>query len=153
MAARRKYLFAAIPLSIISMALFTKWWYVAVVDGPTDIFKGFPLPFVCSGWHTSLSLQIFIAPFLFNVAVYLMCWLLILQVLKAPLQRMAAIWRRTLGIGLWALAILVMLAVGFLASNPDNIYRFRRTYEMEIRATGYQFIWEKEPRPWDEDEK
>ncbi|MEM6768710.1 MAG: hypothetical protein AAF655_27470, partial [Bacteroidota bacterium] len=49
-----------IPLTIISFFLVTKWWFVAVEDAPDSWMYGFPFPYLCEGWHTSLSLQVFL---------------------------------------------------------------------------------------------
>jgi len=55
-----------LPLTIIFFGAITKWRYVAVEDGPNEFLHGFPLPFMCRGWHTSLSLQIFVSELVFN---------------------------------------------------------------------------------------
>lgn len=46
-----------IPLTVISFAIFTKWWYALPADAPDTMFHGFPFPFVCEGWHSSMTLQ------------------------------------------------------------------------------------------------
>jgi hypothetical protein len=56
-----------LPLTLMSFATFTKWWYVLPVAARDTMMTGFPLPFVCEGWHTSMSLQIFMAEFLINL--------------------------------------------------------------------------------------
>ena len=63
-----------IPVSIISFIVFTKWWYVSVVDTPNSIMIGFPLAYSCNAWHTSMSQQFFLLEFIFDFLVYLMFW-------------------------------------------------------------------------------
>src|ERR1044071_5539679 len=63
-----------LPLTLISFASFTKWWYVLVVDGPDEVLTGFPLPYVCAGWHTSASLQIFLLEFFIHLLCYFIFW-------------------------------------------------------------------------------
>src|SRR5690348_8265335 len=65
-----------LPLTVISFTAFTKWWYVEG-DGFTEILKGFPLPFVCPGWHTSLSLQIFVLELITDIMTYFAFWFLV----------------------------------------------------------------------------
>lgn len=134
-----------LPLTIISFAIFTKWWYALVVDGPDEILLGFPLPYVCSGWHTSLSLQIFILEFLVDFLTYFLFWFAMVLAFHRFIKKIyvhkwvTIIWLTVSGC---ILAIYVLLA-----SNPDNIYTLKRDFEMEVMETGYKFLWQKEVRP------
>ena len=62
----RHILTLVLPLTIILFGTITKWRYVYVEDGPDDFLYGFPLAFICTGWHTSMSLQIFISEIIFD---------------------------------------------------------------------------------------
>ena len=66
-----------IPLSVISFATLTKWWYALPVDAPGTYLTGFPFPFVCNGWHTSMSLQIFAIEFFVDFLTYFLIWFLV----------------------------------------------------------------------------
>ena len=33
------------------------------------------------------------------------------------------------------------------ASNPDNIYYFKRPFNIDILETGYRFVWDEYSRP------
>ena len=59
-----------LPLSIISLTIFTKWWYILPVDAPDSMMYGFPIPYSCNGWHTSLSYQIFIFEFIVDLLIH-----------------------------------------------------------------------------------
>ncbi len=71
-----------LPLTIISFVVFTKWWIVDVVDGPQETLIGFPFPYNCPGWHTSLSLQIFVWPLMIDLLVYYTFWLVLIFVIN-----------------------------------------------------------------------
>jgi len=47
-----------LPLTLILFSTITMWRFVLIVDGASEILTGFPLPYICPGWHTSLSYQI-----------------------------------------------------------------------------------------------
>ncbi|MBP0613959.1 hypothetical protein J8J42_13040 [Chryseobacterium sp. cx-311] len=134
-----------IPLTVISFATFTKWWYVLPVDAPDTMFSGFPLPFVCEGWHTSLSLQIFVTEFTIDLLTYFLFWLALVFCIDRFLTKI--IPHKILTITLWTLTGLVIIGSGLIASNPDNIFYVKRPFDMETMETGYKFIWQYTERP------
>lgn len=133
-----------VPLAIILMALFTKWWYVDVEDGPDSVLIGFPFPYVCDGWHTSLSLQFFVLEFIADALIYfLFCYLCIFLIHRYKPFRPQRIMTATL----WVFAALI-LALGLLMSaSKDNIYLVKRDFRMKIRATGYTITLIHKERP------
>lgn len=133
-----------LPLTIVSFTMFTKWWYVAV-DDYREILRGFPLAFVCRGWHTSMSLQIFLFEFIVDVFVYFLFWFLL--ILAATRTRKVIRVPRFLTIIMLATSGLCMIILVALASNPDNLYTTRRPFDFKLIETGYRFIWEDETRP------
>ncbi|GAB0156689.1 hypothetical protein CHRYSEOSP005_19560 [Chryseobacterium sp. Alg-005] len=134
-----------IPLTIISLLVFTKWWYVLPVDAPDTMMMGFPLPYVSDGWHTSMSLQIFIIEFFIDLAVHFLVWLLIIFFIHRY------IWQinipKFLIIILWVSAIVTSSLVIFIATLPDQIIKFKRDWDMQVIDTGYKFIWQQQKRP------
>ena len=125
--------------------IFTKWWYALVVDGPDEIFTGFPFPFVCSGWHTSLSLQIFVLEFVANLLTYFLIIFLLVYTIDRLIIKINV--PRLLSIPLIVLSSIIMILSGLLAFNPDNIYYLKRDFDMEIMETGFKFVWQKQERP------
>ena len=107
-----------LPLTVISMMVFTKWWYALVVDGPDEIFTGFPFAFVCSGWYTSLSLQIFVLEFVANLLTYF----LIISLLVYAIDRLIIKINvpRFVSISLIVLSSLIVILSGWVALNSDN---------------------------------
>lgn len=134
-----------LPLTVISIMIFTKWRYALVVDGPDEIFTGFPFAFVCSGWHTSLSLQIFVLEFVANLLIYFLIIFLLVYtidrlVIKINVPRLASI-------PLIVFSSLIVILSGLVALNPDNIYYLKRDFDIEIMETGFKFVWQKQERP------
>ena len=133
-----------LPLTIISFATFTKWWYALVEDGPDEIFSGFPLPFICRGWHTSLSSQIFIAELLFDFLVYFSFWFLV--VLFINHFAVSFILSKVLTFLILSLTGLVLISSISIVSNTDTIYYLNRPFKIKILETGYKFIWNEQER-------
>ena len=131
------------PLTLISFVTITKWWYVDFIDGPDEFLTGFPLPFVCPGWHTSLSLQIFVFELIIDILTYFTFWFLVVYGIKKVFKSIKL--PKILTIVLLSISGLILIMLGFIALNPDNIYTTKREYEMEIIDTGWS--WQDKTRP------
>jgi hypothetical protein len=134
------------PLTVISLVVFTKWWYTLPVDAPDTILTGFPLPFMGAGWHTSLSLQIFVGEFFLDLLVYFLFWFIVIYCVNRFWTTIRV--HRILAILLLSLTGLIVAGSAFIASNSDNVYYLKRPWDMEIKKTGYMFIWQDQPRPY-----
>jgi len=134
-----------IPLTIISFACFTKWWYTLPLDAPDTMFAGFPLPYVCEGWHTSMSLQIFISEFIIDLLVYFSFWYLLIFLINRYVGRITI--NKITSIGLWSITLLTIIGTSFIAFDTNNIYYVKRPFKIEIIETGYKFIWQQNKRP------
>lgn len=133
-----------LPLTVISFAAITKWWYALPVDAPDTLYSGFPFPFVGDGWHTSLSLQIFLMEFIVDFLVYFLFWFVAAYCFNKFLTRIKI--KKFLTISLWTISGLIICGTGLIASNPDNLFYLKRPYSIEIMETGYKFLWQI-PRP------
>jgi hypothetical protein len=134
-----------IPLTIISFATLTKWWYALPVDAPDTMFTGFPFPFVCDGWHTSLSLQIFVTEFVADLMTYFLIWFIILFCINRFVAKLKV--HKAVTISLWVVSGLIIAFATLLASNKDNLIFMKRPFGMEIMETGFQFGWQHIERP------
>ncbi|HKC69494.1 MAG TPA: hypothetical protein VKG26_14760 [Bacteroidia bacterium] len=134
-----------IPLTILSFTLFTKWWYALPVDAPDTMFIGFPLPFVCEGWHTSLSLQIFVTEFVIDFCVYFLFWFIVIFCINRFFKKIklpkAITWL------LWIPTVLILIWKTFWAANPDNIITIKRPFKIDVMETGYTFGTRSPERP------
>ncbi len=134
-----------LPLTAISFAIFTKWWYVLPEDAPDSMMVGFPLPFICDGWHTSMSLQIFVAEFVFDLFIYFLCWLLIIFIINRYLIKIKM--PTIVTVLLLSVVVLIIAATTFVMARPEHIYTLKREFSIEIMETGYQFNWQPADRP------
>jgi hypothetical protein len=136
-----------LPLTLISFVLWTKWWmvYALPVDAPDIIMVGFPLAYAGDGWHTSLSLQIFILEFFIDLLMYFLFWFVAIwtidkYVVKIQINRIATIF-------LVATAGLISLALIRIGADSTNLYYIKRPYNIEVLESGFKFIWDGNPRP------
>ena len=134
-----------LPLSIISFAVITKWWYALPIDAPDTLLAGFPFPFVCEGWHTSMSLQIFVIELLIDFLTYFSFWLLLVFCVNRFLTMINAL--KIVTIVLWILAGLIISGATLIASDSNNIFYVKRPFDIDIMDTGYKFVWQKTERP------
>jgi hypothetical protein len=133
-----------LPLTIISFIFFSKWWYVHVIDGSDEILTGFPLPYMCRGWHTSLSLQIFVLSLIIDLLTYFAFWCMLTFIIHQFIVKIKL--NKILTIFLLIISGFLSVVMILIGSNSDNIYTLRMDFESEIHETGYKFIWEKEPQ-------
>ncbi len=134
-----------LPLTIISFALITKWWYALPVDAPDTLFTGFPFPFECEGWHTSLSLQIFVTEFILDFLIYFLFWFTLLFCVHRFCIKIHP--QKMLPFVLWTLSGLIISVAILIASNSDHVFYLKRPFEMEVMQTGYKFNWQVIERP------
>ena len=136
--------FVLIPLTLIAMTTLSKWWYVLPVDAPDTMMLGWPLPFACDGWHTSLSHQVFFAELALDAA----CYLGLIALLMYALQRwLRARVRKGLLVGLWVVAALAMVVPILQVVLPDNVYYLHRDWELQVIDSGPELLYAPHARP------
>lgn len=47
---------------------------------------------------------------------------------------------------MWVIAGPIIIGASFIAANPDNLVYLKRPFDMEVKKTGYTFVWEKRPQ-------
>jgi len=142
---KKLVIYLVIPLTIIVFAFITKWWYVLVIDGTDVILTGFPLPFVCPGFHTSMSLQIFILEFVVDLLTYFIAIFLLIFFIDKFIMKIKV--HRAMTIALYGLCGLIMSVSGLLAADSNNLFFLSRPFDIEIMDSGYQFTWQKLAHP------
>jgi hypothetical protein len=135
----------AIPLTVISFATVTKWWYALPVDAPDTMFTGFPLAFTCRGWHTSLSLQFFVIEFFVDLLTYFLIWQFLIFCIDRFIIKLKP--HKIMTICLWALSGLLIVLAVLMASNKDNLFYTKRPFDIEVMKTGCKFIWQNIEQP------
>lgn len=130
----------AIPLTILSFAFITKWWYALPEDAPETMYKGFPLIYSGAAWHTSLAYQFFVVEFIIDWLIYFGIWFLLIYsihrfgfTIKPP---------RWATITLWSLSILIIAWYTFVAWMVNNAYDLKRPYPVKVLETGYELFWQ-----------
>lgn len=136
-----------LPWSVISFALITKWWHAIPLDGPDKLFWGFPFPFMGEGFHTSMSLQIFVLEMLADFLIYLLFWTLVFW--KISPERLMGKWYNFSWKSLWTMAMVMVTGFILLVSVSDPVFRIRRPYPIKIMNTGYKWLWKRTPHPYD----
>jgi hypothetical protein len=134
-----------LPLSIISFSIFTKWWYVLPVDAPKTMMWGFPFIWLSEGWHTSMSLQIFMSAWIADFALYFLFWFSLVFLLHRFVVEISV--RKIIVIVLMVLSglfCLLGLAVGMM---PEHVYKFKRDVDIEVLASGFCLLWEHQEKP------
>ena len=134
-----------LPLTVISFAIITKWWYALPIDAPDTLYSGFPFPFIGDGWHTSMSLQIFVLELFSDFFIYFLIWFGLVFCINKYLTKIKI--HKIATVGLWTISGIIILGASYIASFPENIFHFKRTYGMEIMESGYKFVWQKTERP------
>lgn len=133
------------PLTVISFATITKWWYALPVDAPDTLFVGFPLPFVCEGWHTSMCLQIFLLEFFADLLTYFLFWFIVIFCLDRFWKKINT--NKIVTIVLWTLTGLIVSGATLIASNSDNLFYVKRPFDFDLMEKGYKFVWQHTERP------
>jgi hypothetical protein len=129
-----------IPISILLFGTVTKWQYVFVEDGVDDFFIGFPFAYTCSGWHTSMSKQIFIIEFLIDFIVYYSFCFLVINLIHKFIKpiNVSKLFAKIL----YALVGLIILLYAFILCNPNNIFISKNEYKYKVVKSGYKFMWQ-----------
>lgn len=134
-----------LPLAVISFTIFTKWWFVLPVDAPDTMMWGFPLPCVSEGWHTSLSLQIFVMEFVIDFLVYFSFWFVLIYLCNRYWIRIKV--HKLLTAVFIVLMGLIGVGSAWVATMPEHIYSMKRDFGFEELESGYEFIWTERKRP------
>ena len=133
------------PMTIILFGTLTKWWYVLPVDAPDTMMIGFPLAFISDGWHTSMSLQIFVFEFFVDFLVYFSVCLLIVFLVDWYLIKInISNWVARL---LWFFSTIIFSIAVFIASFPEHILEIKRDWDRQVLVTGFKFTWTHQDRP------
>lgn len=134
-----------LPLTVLSFTIFTKWWYVLPVDGPDSMMVGFPFPYACEAWHTSLALQIFLLELCLDILIHFTFWFAVIFCVDRFIIKIQL--HKAISIIIIGISSLLLCGLLFIAFNPDNIFKARRNFDIEILKTGYKFFWEGNQRP------
>lgn len=135
----------AIPLTIISLFIFEKWWFILPEDAPDTMCYGFPFMYNCNGWHTSMSIQIFVLEFLLDFVVVLSFWFAVVFFInRMGKARVNTKWIYRI---YWVFAVLIIVFNCLIMSVCDTEFKITRDFKMQVINKGYRFTWQHMERP------
>ncbi|SDY15697.1 hypothetical protein SAMN05444411_1433 [Lutibacter oricola] len=134
-----KRLKIALPLTIISFIMISKLWYVKIIDAPNSILYGFPIPYSCAAWHTSMARQFFILEFIFDFMIYLIFWIMLLYLIDKFIFKIKI--SKLINNVLIIISGLMILLNGLIVLNPDNIFKMSNEFDYKIVETKIDFLW------------
>jgi len=127
-----------LPLTIISFAIFTKYWYVSIVDGPNVYMYGFPLICVSDGIHTSMSLYFYIYDLIIDFLIYLIFWsfiVILFNLFFSPIKISKIIY-----LSLITLAIIFLLLFVVVINVSESSFYPNRNMEIEVINTNFRIL-------------
>jgi hypothetical protein len=89
-----------------------------------------------------MSIQFFILELLVDFLVYYLFWFLVIYLVQKIFKPLVI--GRIFSFVLIGLSIIVLGLAAFIMSNKDNLFYFKRPFEMGIFETGYKFMWQKD---------
>ena len=133
-----------LPLAIVGMAVITKWWYVLPEDAPDSMMLGFPLAYICDGWGSSMSKQLFILELFIDLGTYFLCCLLIVFLLYRYASFRAG---KTITAVVWSVAGVIIVSATLLSQVIDVHVKPQRDFKMKVIETGCQAPWTDTKQP------
>lgn len=129
----RKFFFRLVlPFTIIVFFCVTKKWHTIPIDAPDTEFLGFPFPYVCNGWHTSMSLQIFILEMFADFIIYLLFFLalfsLVLRFFRFKICKVITIF-------FWSFVLILIVFNSWSASFKENLFHTKRNFNIQVIKT------------------
>jgi hypothetical protein len=133
------------PMTIVLFGTVTKWWYVLPVDAPDTMMIGFPFAFISDGWHTSMSLQIFIEELFIDLVAYFSICFLIVIIIDRYFKKIKV--AKLVTVLLWTSSTLIVAIAFWIASFPQQIIQTKRDWSMKVMSTGFKFTWTHQDKP------
>lgn len=132
------------PVTIIIFILFTKWWIVDVVDGTDGIMYGFPLIYKAPAFYTSMAEEYFILELIADLIIYFGVIFGIVYLINKFL--FAITIRKLVSVILFIIASLLISLELLFAFMPENKFSLKRDYDIEIKQTGFKFLFNNSDR-------
>ncbi|MFY0630536.1 MAG: hypothetical protein JXR05_09155 [Flavobacteriaceae bacterium] len=126
------------PLTILSFLFVTKSWFVHVVDGADKYMRGFPLICEGQGFHTSMSTQIFVAEFFFNLLSYFLFWFLLVFIFNRFVLKIKM--RKVIQRILIFLSVLTLALYASMLTIGDVEFKMKRSFDVEVKSTNITFL-------------
>ena len=134
-----------LPLTLILFSTITMWRFVLIVDGVSEILTGFPLPYICPGWHTTLSYQIFISEFIIDFLIYFAFSFLIVFIVNRYIWKIRT--SKKIVIALYIISGFLIADPMFLLGLNDHVYKIKNDFDTKTLETGFKFWHSNVERP------
>ncbi|QSB26652.1 hypothetical protein [Flavobacterium sp. CLA17] len=134
----------ALPLSIITFILFTKWWIADVVDGTDGVMYGFPLIYKSPAFYTSMAEQYFIMELLIDFLFYFAVLSTILFLINIYISEIKI--KRNLLRFIYVIAVLLLGVEILFATVFETSFSIKRDFDIKIKQTGFKFYFSNEER-------
>jgi hypothetical protein len=126
-----------LPLTLVSFALITKWWYGIAIDAKDVFLYGFPLIHKCEGFHASLSTQYFLFEMLVNLLTYFMICLAVTLIINR-------FWKIRIGtiaaVAFWVGFGIFMSGVVYMSNELDDRFSMKRDFQVKIFDSGFTVL-------------
>ncbi|TDO97694.1 hypothetical protein [Flavobacterium sp. 245] len=134
----------ALPLTIITFILFTKWWIADVVDGTDGVMYGFPLIYKSPAFYTSMAEQYFIMEFLIDFIVYFIVVFAILFLTNKFISKIKL--KRRLLIVIYIIATILFSLEIVIATVFETSFSIKRDFDIVVKQTGAKFYFSNKER-------
>ena len=131
-----------LPLAVILFFSFSRWVCAKVVDAPNSILQGFPLPYTCPGWGSSMSIQFFVAEFVIDLLVYFFFFFIAIYLVNRFICRVRV--HKVAVITLYIIAGFA-LSLQVLMYSIDTTFYLHRSFDIKIIQSTYGFFWQNRP--------
>jgi len=131
-----------LPLTVITFFVFTRWVCAQVVDTPNSVLQGFPLPYTCPDWGSSMALQFFVTEFAIDILVYFIFIFVAVYLIDRFVLRIQI--HKAVLIVLSVVAVLV-LSFQVLIYSRDTTFFLHRWFDIKVIGSAYGFFWQNHP--------
>lgn len=134
----------ALPLSIITFILFTKWWIADVIDGTDGVMYGFPLIYKSPAFYTSMAEQYFVMELLIDFLFYFAVLSTILFLINIYIFEIKI--KRNLLRFIYVIAVLLFGIEILFATVFETSFSIKQDFDIKIKQTGFKFYFSNEER-------
>lgn len=92
-----------------------------------------------------MSLQFFMTEFVVDLLTYFLFWVAIIFCADRFLTTIKP--HKIVTTVLWTLTGLIIFVMSFIIGNPDNVFYYKRDFDMQTLETGYKFVGQYIERP------
>jgi len=125
-----------LPFTVILFLTVSRGICAQIEDAPNSGLDGFPLPYTCPNWGSSMALQFFVVEFIFDLLVYFALVYLIVYLIDRlvyPIKPYKAI-----SITLYVLAS-IFLCLAVLMYSQDTTFYLHRDFDIKVIRSGLSF--------------